>query len=213
MELFLTSSVAHVADSIASKLDLSHGRKLVFIDTPADPERGGDLSWLTADRQALVNAGFEVADYTIVGKTKSQLGEDLANYDYIYGSGGDTLYMLEKAYESGFIEVIRNLVIDQGKIYISTSASSILAAPKPHDYLLAESDTNTLNEKIPSGEIGGYDFVNFLVLPHWGSEYFKKKYLSGRLRQAYTENQLPMITLTDNQYVHVKDNLFEIITV
>lgn len=82
-QLFLTSSVHAVAHEIAKRVDLSKDNRLVFIDTPAEPEEG-DLLWLRNDRQALINAGFDVSDYTITGKSKSQLEKDLQGFDYIW---------------------------------------------------------------------------------------------------------------------------------
>ncbi len=197
-QLFLTSSVHAVAQDIATKLDLRRqDNKLVFIDTAAEPEKDDDVSWLENDRQALIDAGFEVTDYTITGKNREQLEKDLAEYKYIYISGGNTLHLLQKSYESGFIGLIRDLVENKGKIYISTSAGSIIAGSKPHDYLLEDKDIGGL------GSLESYNFVNFLIVPHWGSEYFREKYLNKRLKIAYKEDQVPMILLTDKQYVHV----------
>jgi peptidase E len=90
MKLYLASSVHAVARDIAKKEDLVKGNKLVFVTTPAEPkEDGDDLEWLRNDRQALVNAGFEVQDYTITGKIKDEIVKDLKDFDYIYMSGGD----------------------------------------------------------------------------------------------------------------------------
>ncbi len=205
-QLFLTSSVNVVAHDIAKKVDLSKGNKLVFVDTATEVEEG-DKTWLKNDRLALVNAGFDVEDYTITGKTKSQLEKDLINYDYIYLSGGDTFYLLQQSQESGFVEVVRDLILNKGKIYIGTSAGSIIAGEKCPDYLLSKDETLELENR------NGYGFVNFTILPHWGSEDFRKKYLDARLKIAYKKDQVPLLLLTDNQYVHVQDNWVEIVDV
>ncbi len=68
MKLFLTSSVHAVAHDITKKVNLSKAKKLVFIDTAAEIEEG-DKTWLKNDRQALMDAGFEVDDYSITGKS------------------------------------------------------------------------------------------------------------------------------------------------
>lgn len=206
-QLFLTSSVHAVAHDIASKLKLTEGNKLVFIDTAAEPEKDGDISWLENDRQALVDSGFEVTDYTITGKTADQIREDLEEFKYLYLSGGNTLYLLEKSYESGFIEIVRDLVENQGRIYIGTSAGSIIAGPKQHDLLLGEA------EKEDFEKLEAYNFVNFLISPHWGSPDFRDKYLGKRLKMAYREDQVPMILLTDKQYVHVSGDTFKIYSI
>jgi hypothetical protein len=59
----------------------------------------------------------------------------------------------------------------------------------------------------------GYGFVNFTLVPHWGSEDFKERYLGERLKIVYKEDQVPLILLTDNQYVHIKDDQMKIVDV
>jgi len=204
--LFLTSSVHAVAYDIVKRVDLAKGNKLVFIDTAAEVETG-DKTWLKNDRNALVDAGFEVSDYTITGKKKTKLEKDLAKFAYIYLSGGNTSYLLQQSQKSGFVSLIKELILEKGKIYIGTSAGSIITGPKIPLYLLED------NENIKLSDTKGYGFVNFTILPHWGSVDFKEKYLSKRLNMVYKEDQVPLILLTDNQYVHIQDDHMEIIDV
>lgn len=199
--LFLTSSVQSVAHDIAKKLDLSSGNTLVFITTPVEPkEEQGDLQWLADDRQSLVDAGFQVTDYTITGKTKNELLRDLDRYDYIYMSGGDTFYLLYQSQQTGFIDVVHDLILKQNKTYIGTSAGSIITGVSCPDYLLSNSAMKNVDNKF------GYGFVPFIILPHWGSVHFRKKYLGSRLELAYKEDQYPLVALTDSQYIHVQDD-------
>ena len=109
-KMFLTSSVHAVAHDIAKRLDLSRYNKLVFIMTAAEPEMDDDMTWLHNDRQSLVDAGFDVTDYTITGKTIEQLKGDLKNYTYIYVSGGNTLHLLKQSHKSGFFDLIKDFV-------------------------------------------------------------------------------------------------------
>lgn len=203
-QVFLTSSVHAVAHDIAKKVDLSRDNTLLFIDTPAEVE-DGDKQWLRDDRQALVEAGFVVTDYTITGKTKEVLQKDLEPFPYIYVSGGNTFYFLEKSKETGFFSLIQDLVNNQGKTYIGTSAGSIIAGAKCPDYLLEESETvQTLDQT-------GFQFVNFCILPHWGSADFKDLYIGKRLEMAYKADQVPLLTLTDLQYVYVRNDQVQIV--
>ena len=205
-KLILTSSVNVVAHDISKRLDLTSNNKLVFITTAAEPETG-DKTWLKNDRQALVDAGFNVSDYTITNKTLDQLKNDLIDYDFIYLSGGNTYYLLEQSNKSGFFNLIKDLINKEGKTYIGTSAGSIIAGPKCPDYLLLE------NEIIKVENQKGYGFVNFIILPHWGSDDFRNKYLKGRLEVAYKKDQFPLVTLTDNQYIYVQGDKCEFVDV
>lgn len=202
--LFLTSSVHAVAHDIGKRLDLSIRNRLVFIMTAAELETG-DTTWLKNDRQALVDAGFKVTDYTITGKTLSQLKNDLQIYDFIYLSGGNTPYLLEQSQKSGFLSLVKDFVYKEGKTYIGTSAGSIITGPKCPDYLLDK------RSDIKNRE--GYGFVDFIILPHWGSKEFRERYLKSRMKIAYQRNQFPLVTLTDNQYIHIQGNEYEFVDV
>lgn len=205
MQLFLTADSHSTANDISNHVDLSKGSKLAFIDTAAEPDKDGDdIQWLINDRKALVDAGFDVSDYTITGKNKEEIEEYLSEFDHIYCSGGDTAYLLNQSYLTGFIEVIKNLVLNQDKTYIGSSAGSIIAGPRLPVYLQRD-DLSELNEK------PAFEFVNFTIVPHWGSQFFKKMYLEERLERIYREDQVPFILLTNTQYIHVKDDFIKII--
>src|SRR3989338_643263 len=125
--LFLTSSIKHVAKDVASRIGNAKGMKLVFIDTPIEFKRK-EKSWLNEDRQSLVDVGFDVTDYTITGKKKNQIKKDLGVFDVIYFSGGNQLYFLQKIQETECSEVLRDLIEKEGKIFIGTSAGSMVTA-------------------------------------------------------------------------------------
>jgi dipeptidase E len=127
----------------------------------------------------------------------------LDSFDYIYMSGGDTSYLLEQSQKSDFISLIKELINDKGKTYIGTSAGSIITGPKLPEFYLPEG--YELKDRTC------YGFVNFTILPHWGSEHFKEKYLGERLEITYKDTQIPLILLTDNQYVIVRDEQMQII--
>lgn len=204
MKLFLTSSVSEVAHDLQNYIDLAMGNSLVFIDTAAEPEKNGDIAWLLKDRKALVDAGFAVSDYTITGKTKDEIEDFLPKFDYIYVSGGNTLHLLSESYKSGFISLIKKL-IKNGKTYIGTSAGSIIAGPFVPRYLRDDEKHLAVEDK------PAYGFVNFTVVPHWGSDFFRKDYLEKRLEAAYKDDGFPFVLLTDSQYVYVEDDHFKII--
>ncbi len=216
MHIFLTSSVASVAEKIGTELHAKKRQlKLAFIITASEVE-SGDKTWLQADRQALVEAGFAVEDYTITGKTAAEIETDLRVFDVLFFSGGNTFYLLQQLQQTGGFAVVRRLVQDERKIYIGSSAGSIVAGP---DIAPARNlDDMALAPELQGTR--GMELVNFVVLPHWGSEHFRELYLGSedagesltgeqsarnRLAHAYHDGQFPIVLLTDTQYVEVKD--------
>ena len=179
MTLYLTSSVFPVARSIYEKINRNNPA-LAFISTAAEVEEG-DLGWLKDSMNSLSEAGFDVTEYTITGKNREQIKSDLSKFEVIFFSGGNQFYLLQKIQETQCAEVIRDLVIT-GKIYIGESAGSIVAGNNIYSTYY-EKDV----EKAP--KLKGYEALNlvdFVVFPHWGTDYFRNKYLDFRMRHAYT---------------------------
>lgn len=205
--IFLTSQVSCVAYDIHRFLSQSpKDLNLAFIKTAAEVEKG-DLEWLKKDRQSLVKAGFKVFDFTITGKKEREIKENLDKADILYFSGGNQFYLLKKMQESSILNLIKNYV-KQGKIYIGSSAGSVIAGP---DIYISR----FIDEAGKAAQLRSYkglNLVDFTVFPHWGDEYFRKLYLSQRLKNAYNLKS-KIILLTDYQYIIVKGDWFKIIEV
>lgn len=201
--LFLTSSVNFVAHDIAKRINQKN-LKLAFITTPTEVEEG-DLQWLKDDRQSLVDAGFLVSDYTITEKTREEIETYLTDFDVIYMSGGNTFYFLKKIQESNSADVIREFA-NSGKIYISTSAGSVLAGPDIH----LTRNLEKFNKAPNLESYKGLGLVNFIIMPHWGSQEFEARYK--KVINAY-QNEYPILLLSDQMYVMVEDDKYKIIKV
>ncbi len=208
--LFLTSSIGtpNVARSIRTRLGHSRSLKTAFITTPIEtPGEQEDLAWYKTDRAALRSAGFEYFDYTVTNKQANDFSRDLSVADVIYVSGGNTRHLLKQSQLSGFIPFVQKFV-NSGKIYISTSAGSIITGPTLPPYLWGE------EIDVPDiVDYNSYNFVDFTFIPHWGSRWFKDLYLGGRVEQIYAENLQPFILCNDHQYVEVVGDKYQIIDV
>lgn len=175
--------------------------KLVFITTAAEAEQG-DMTWVDNDRNGLKEAGFDMFDYTITGKNYSQIKKDLKDVDVVHVNGGNTFYLLLQARKSGFDQWIVETV-DQGKIYIGSSAGSIIASPDIG--ITAKLETEIYEKQL--GDFKGFGLTDILILPHWGSDVFRDLYLNQRLDLAYKpENKI--VLLNDYQYLKItEDNM------
>jgi len=205
-KLFLSSSVNFVAKDIASKIKRHNKLKAVFIDTAAEVEKG-DKQWFKDDRQGLVDAGFNLFDYTITDKTSAEIEKDLSGIDVVCVEGGNTFYLLLQARKSGFDKFIKKAVNDE-VIYIGSSAGSIIASPDIE--ITKKIETKIYEKQLKSFK--GFGLVDFIALPHWGSKDFKDLYLNRRLDVAYKKRN-KIILLNDDQYVEVEDDKYKIIDV
>ncbi|MDC1205428.1 peptidase E [Candidatus Pacebacteria bacterium] len=143
-------------------------------------------------------------EYSITNKKIEALKSDLGEADVIYVEGGSLVHMLNQSRLSGFDEYVRDFD-KNGGVYIGTSTGSFIVAPDTEAGLPLESFTDdTFNP-------AGFGLVNFLIMPHWGAKEFAQAYQKVPI-QAYN-TKIPMITLTDTQYVWVRDDSFQIIDV
>ena len=204
MNLFLASSINFVAQDVARQVfQLTKNHKLLFISTAAEGEEG-DKSWLSEDREKLVRAGFDISDYSITGQNESAIEEKLAKVGSICVSGGDTYYLLDQARKSGFDNVIEKHV-QKGLIYIGASAGSMLAGSDISTSL--DNPVNTANLT----DYTGLGLTDVAICPHWGSEHMRERYHQ-EINRLYSHKQ-KIVLLNDQQYLYVKDDWYQIITV
>ncbi|NTU46153.1 type 1 glutamine amidotransferase-like domain-containing protein [Candidatus Roizmanbacteria bacterium] len=171
--------------------------KVAFIPTAADPEE--DKWFVGASRQELVECGFQVTDVDLKQDykwIKSQL--ELA--DVIYINGGNTFYLLKWIRKSGVDRYLNNL-IENGTIYVGTSAGSLLVGPNIE--LAAWKKDWDVNNYIPDSE--GLKIVPFEVFPHYEEQYHDL------LEQGRKKVNYEIIPLTDKQGVVVEGKKYKII--
>jgi dipeptidase E len=205
--LFLTSSIENrsVTQDIFKKIGKSAPLKALCIKTATEDKVRQDLWWYEEDKNGLENAGFEVIEFSVTDKSENELREALDAVDVVFVSGGNTFYLLQESQKTGFIKIIQEKVAG-GMVYIGSSAGSVIAGPDIEPILGI--DDVKLAPEIKG--YAGYNLVNFCVLPHWGSENFKKSYLANNLEHMYKEGT-PLVALTNDQYVEVKDDMHKIV--
>lgn len=190
-KIFLTSVFSEVGDKVANFLGSPLTLKVAFIPTAADVY--DTKPWMEADRQKLVDLSYQVEDYDIKGKTESLIYSDLKDKDAIFVSGGNTFYLLYHTRQSGFDKALQKL-IQEGKIYIGSSAGSILLAPTIEPVKLLDDPKQA--PKLSS--YNGLNFVNFVVLPHFGKEKYKDRCQS--IIKEWS-SRVELIPITDKQFI------------
>lgn len=204
MKLFLTSVAAKTLDKILPLLPKSsEGMKVAFIPTAGDLYT--EKPWMEADRDKLNSLGFKVIDLDIKNKTESQISQILENVDIIFVAGGNTSYLLEKAQQSGFLKVVKELVAN-GKIYVGSSAGSLLAGPNIEVDKIY--DDGEFGKVLDSYEALG--FVDYVLLPHADNPKYES-YLE-RIVKEYG-NKYKLKKLNDNQAVLVNGSDSHIIEI
>lgn len=204
-QIFLTSSSEEVVDDIIKKLPKSPKEmNLAFIDTAAEVETG-DHWWLRAEKEKLIEVGFNVDEFSIKGMIKDEIENRLKDKQVIYFCGGNTFYLLDQVIKTGCDEIIKNK-IENGMIYIGSSVGSMIIG-KRIDLVSTIDDSS----KAPNLKSDGLGIVDIAVLPHWGSDVFREEYMKG-FESMYIEG-IKIVPLTNQQYIWIKDDLIQTIQV
>ncbi len=199
-KLFLTSKFATVGDGLLEFLPSSpKNLKVAFIDTAAQPYK--EKPWLYEDRDKLVSMGFQVMDVDINGKTEADLKPVLDPVDIIFVAGGSTNYLLKQSQESGFGKLVKEYV-RQGKIYVGSSAGSILAGPSTEPYW--ESEQEDLPPYFIMNDFSALNLVDFVTLPHYNKPVYEAEFKT-KLIPKY-ENKFKFKILRDNEAIMLKDD-------
>ncbi len=204
--LFLASEFFVVADHIFENFIKEKRLKVLFITTSSELHKE-ECSWVVKDRAAFVRGGFEVKDFTITGKSKDEITEAFASVDIIHSVGGNTFYYLKQIQLTDSADLYRDAVTNKNKIYIGSSAGSIVMCP---DVSVKNYPENRKKDETLT-DTKALNLVNFIIMPHWTREDFKTEYLGKQMDYAYTKNEPKIIPLTDNQYVRVVDDMYQII--
>jgi len=204
-KLFLASLSSTIIDKITEILPAKPSDlTLAFIPTARDPYH------ITAtndpEKEKLISMGFSIKIVELNNKTKEQLRQELVGVDLIFVAGGNTFYLLEKALESGFNELIKDLV-EKGVIYIGASAGSVLVGPEIS--IVKDLDDPTVAPNLKTTK--GLGLVDFIVLPHFGSEFYKEK--TEQIYNEWSKSKYKVIPLTDRQAIIVIGDNYKIVDV
>lgn len=197
-KLFLTSVAAEVLDKITPLLP-KEPEKLKVAFVPTGAEVYGDVSWLSEDRDKLLNMGFSVEDVSISEHNKESLKNKLKDFDIIFVSGGNTFYLLQEARKSGFDEVVKDL-ISSGTIYIGSSAGSVLLAPTI-EYV---KDFDDPKDAPDLTSYDGLGVIDFLFLPHAGNPKYEE--IINRVKEEWQDKSYDVKLLTNSQALIIEDN-------
>jgi dipeptidase E len=160
MLLYLTSQASVTLDKLTPYIpQYRPGLTVAFIPTAGDIYT--TTPWQDKDRDKLEEMGMHVIDVDLKDKNETQLRQELAEVDILFVAGGNTFYLLEQTIKSGFIRIAKELV-EQGIIYIGSSAGSVLAGPTIEP-------VKTLDDP-KAGVLDSFEglgFVDFIVLPHY----------------------------------------------
>lgn len=171
--------------------------KLAWITTAS--KGVDDLSYLERHKQRMTELGYNFEEIDIEGKEADELKRILENKDVIHVEGGNTFYLLKAVRESGFDNVVKEL-IEKGVVYVGSSAGSYVACPT----IEMATWKKPVKEQYGVVDFTALNLVDFLVFCHYSPEH--KEFLEQEIKNA----KYPVRILTDEQALLIKDGEVEL---
>lgn len=198
-KILLTSAFVFVTNELLKLLpkppeDLT----VVFVPTAADLSE--DPWYMIADRNTLIDLGFQVIDLSLKNKTKPEIKEILDLADIIFVGGGNTFYLLDQTNKSGFSELVPQY-IERGVIYVGGSAGSYIACPTIEAAGWLNSDRNVVDLT----DLTAMNLVPYIIKAHYEPEE------SDAIKEAMRECKYPVKILTDKQALLAIEDNYQIV--
>ena len=164
--------------------------KILFIPTAAMQDKAKAAEITDRLLSELIKIGVQKQNITIYNIDGLLTDEEAMEFDVIYFTGGNTLYLAKCVREKGFDKIIKKMVY-ANKVYVGMSAGSMLA--------MENFNVDGLYEKTP------LDFIGLGLI----KAYFTVHCKPGTPNR--TDLPLPHIALQCNQALEVNSNGYKLI--
>jgi dipeptidase E len=172
--------------------------KILYVTTASKKVTSTD--YIERQKQSMDKLNFSYTEYDITGKSKQELKKVLSGYDVVYVEGGNTFYLLKSVRESGFEEVIKEL-LPNGLVYIGTSAGSYIACPS----IIMATWSKKGFDRCGITDFKGMELAPFLMKAHYVPE------MKELLEEKSKDLDLPMRVLNDDQAMVIRDEKIQLI--
>lgn len=165
--LLLASAGSAMRDDITKLLQKpAYDVMVAFINTAKKPELAENPEHKSSSLQMMQDMGFNIEEVDIEGKNEHELMTLLGLKDIIFVAGGNTYYLLKAMRECNFEKVIRKL-LKMGKVYVGSSAGSIVAGRTIRTAGWKHVDKNIVRLK----NLKGLNLVPFDIFVHYQPEW------------------------------------------
>ncbi|MDR0194576.1 MAG: Type 1 glutamine amidotransferase-like domain-containing protein [Myroides sp.] len=179
------------------------GKRVTFIPTASIVEEY--VGHVKNDQRAFEALGILVDVLNVSKATTGEIKDKLSTNDYIFVSGGNTFYLLQELRQSGAEQMIKEQIA-LGKVYIGTSAGSVIMSPDI-EYLEAMDDKS----KATSLEsYKGLEQIDKYLLVHYQNFPFVE---SANQILADYQDKLPLVILSNHQVLTVKEQESKVLSV
>lgn len=151
-------------------------------------------------KNSIIENGYPITDFDIEGKTKDQMRKFLKDKNIIHIEGGNTFYLLKAIKETGFAEVLQEQ-LEEGKVYIGTSAGAYIMCPT-----IEVADWNKSGrDRFDLTDFTALNYVPFLLKVHYEDT------MKDMILENIKNTKYPLRILRDGQGILVENNTYTFI--
>jgi dipeptidase E len=150
-------------------------------------------------RESMKENGINYEEIDIKGKSPNEIINFFENKNVIHVEGGNTFYLLKAIREVGFDRILKNM-IDEGKIYIGTSAGSYVMCPS-----IEVSDWNDETvDRFGVTDFTALNYVPFVMKVHYKDTPEARKDIEEKVKKL----RYPLRILRDGEGILVEDDKY-----
>jgi len=172
--------------------------KIAYITTAS--KKVHDTSYMQKHMQKMDELNFSYTEIDIAGMNENELRKSLEGYDIVFVEGGNAYYLLKAVRDSGFEEIIKEL-ISQGVVYIGSSAGSYIACPS----IIMATFKERGFDRVGITDFTGLNLVPFLIKAHYVPEMKK------RLEDDFNDLKYPLRVINDDQALLIQDSKVQLL--
>lgn len=169
--------------------------KIGYVTTASKGSR--DTAFLEKVKKAMKENGIGFEEIDIENKSKNELLNFFKNKNIIHIEGGNTFYLLKAIRESGFAEILKEL-LSEGKIYIGTSAGAYIMCPT----IEVANWNETGRDRFGLEDFFALNYVPFVLKVHYKDE------MENTVREKMKTLKYPLRILQDGQGILVEDDKY-----
>jgi len=172
--------------------------KVLYITTAL--KKSSDAVYVVEQKQIMSKLKFSYIEYDIDGKSKEELKRVLSDVDVVYVVGGSAFYLLKCAQESGFAEVIKEL-LPKGLVYVGLSAGAYIACPS----IIVRTWSNRNSDRFGLTDFTAMNLVPFLLKAHYEPK------MKEMLEEKSKTVDLSIRVLNNEQTLVIRDEKIELV--
>jgi len=170
--------------------------KIGYITTASKGSR--DTAFLEKVKNAMRENGIGFEEIDIEGKSKDELLNFFKNKNIIHIEGGNTFYLLKAIRESGFAEILKEL-LSVGKIYIGTSAGAYIMCPT----IEVANWNETGRDRFGLEDFSALNYVPFVLKVHYKDE------MENVVKEKMKTLKYPLRILRDGQGILIENGEYK----